>query len=261
MNRHTRRIIRFIEGEKSLGLQFYEKTKLRKIIALPPAKSLPQSWKTIHYKMYPRLRAFTASGITAEKNGLTKLLHARRSTREFNGSQLAFNDLFFLLKNAAGITHPGSSPDESTRAYASAGARYPLELYTLALNVAGLAPGLYHYSVKEELIELLSEENPRSSIKQAFGEEAWIEKAAAILLITGVPERVTVKYGERGHRFMYIETGLLAQNISLLATDIGLDGCLIGGFIEDEVIQLLDLQIQSEYPLLAIAVGGGKTVR
>lgn len=261
MNKHTKRIIKLIEGEESFGLRFYEKTKAKKISIPPTVKEWPQSWKAIHYKTYPRFRAFKSAESTEKRSYLVELLQKRRSTRDFSNEQLAFTEFFSLLQPAAGITTKSNSPDERKRAYASAGARYPLELYALVLHVSGLAPGLYHYSVKEDLIELLFYKDLTGELKDIYGEEAWIEKAAAILFITGVPERTATKYGDRGHRFMYIEAGLLAQNVSLLAADMGVGACLVGGFVEDKVIELLDLQIQSEYPLLSIVIGKEKQER
>lgn len=255
MNKRAKRILELIEGEKSFGLQFYEKTKTKKIYSPVPSTKWPQSWKTVHYKTYPRLRAFMSKKALEKKSHLIELIHHRHTARNFTGEKIPFDDFFSLIQNTAGITYPGNSFDGSTRAYASAGARYPLELYALVLNVTDLLPGLYHYSVKENLIELLYAQRFTSELDEIFGDEPWITKASVVFFITGIPERTAVKYGDRGHRFMYIETGLLAQNISLLATEMGFGTCLVGGFVEDEVIKLFDLQIQGEYPLLSIALG------
>jgi hypothetical protein len=54
---------------------------------------------------------------------------------------------------------------------------------------------------------------------------------------------------------MLIETSLLALNICLLATGYDLGVCTYGDFIEDTIIELLDIKLQKELPLYAIAVG------
>jgi SagB-type dehydrogenase family enzyme len=82
-----------------------------------------------------------------------------------------------------------------------------------------------------------------------------VGKAAVILFITGVLDRTRIKYGERGYRYVLIETGHLGQNIALLATELGLGSCALGGFIDSEVNVLLDINLQKEFVLYLIAVG------
>jgi len=66
--------------------------------------------------------------------------------------------------------------------------------------------------------------------------------------------RTTVKYSERGYRFTLIESGHLAQNILLLSASIGKRACPLGGFRDQAIIDLLDLD-DSELPLYAISIG------
>lgn len=67
--------------------------------------------------------------------------------------------------------------------------------------------------------------------------------------------RTTLKYKERGWRYIFIETGHLAQNVYLLSTALNFNCCSIGGFIEDQIIKLLDLKENVEVPIYLIAVG------
>lgn len=258
MKKFTKKLLEYMEGKPTVGDQFYYKTKAKKIDTTTPSSKWPKSWKTIHYKTYPRFRAFTISKEKAYKTPLDKIIKRRESAGSFTGEKMQFDDFFSLMQNAAGITYKGSSVNESKRAYPSGGARYPLELYAIALKITDLDPGLYHYNVKENLIELMYAKKLNSEIQEIFCQLPWIEKASAIFFITGIPKRSTIKYGDRGHRFMYIETGLLAQNLLLLATELGYGTCLIGGFVEDEVIKLLDIMLQEEYPLLSVVLGKTK---
>ena len=53
---------------------------------------------------------------------------------------------------------------------------------------------------------------------------------------------------------MLIETGHLAQNLCLLATERGLGVCTLGGYIDKMLEELLDISFPKEFPLYAIAV-------
>ena len=53
--------------------------------------------------------------------------------------------------------------------------------------------------------------------------------------------RSTFKYGDRGYRFTLIEAGHQAQNLSLIATAMGL-GCIhVGGYQDHLIDRLLGL--------------------
>ena len=255
MNKNIQKLLEVIDGKKSVGEQFYEASKAKKIVSKKSFDSVPKSWETIHYKTYPRFRAFTIKEEKGAKTPLQKIINRRHSIRDFTGEAVPFDDFFSLMQQSAGIIDQGNSFNESKRVYPSAGARYPLELYAIVLNVSDFKKGLYHYSVKENLVEFLYDKKISNEIKDVFGDELWIMKASVIFFITGIHERTSIKYGDRGHRFMYIETGLLAQNLLLLATEKGYATCLVGGFIEDKVIEFFDIHMQGEYPLLAIALG------
>jgi len=52
-----------------------------------------------------------------------------------------------------------------------------------------------------------------------------------------------------------LEAGHLGQNVCLLATERNLGVCPLGGYLDDEVNKLLDIQLQKEVALYMIAVG------
>jgi SagB-type dehydrogenase family enzyme len=164
-------------------------------------------------------------------------------------------NLFYIIQESAGLIRLGKSLNDSRRTYPSAGARYPLELYPIILKCDGMKKGLYHYNVKENCLELLLEKDLGKWIVQVTGNQKWIEKATVIFAITGVFDRTRIKYGERGYRYVLIETGHLGQNIGLLVAELGLGSCALGGFIDSEVNTLLDINLQQELILYLIAVG------
>jgi SagB-type dehydrogenase family enzyme len=65
--------------------------------------------------------------------------------------------------------------------------------------------------------------------------------ASLLIFISAVFERSIIKYGDRGYRFILLEAGHVAQNMSLLANSLGLGCVTIGGFFDRLVDDFLGL--------------------
>ncbi len=244
----------FAKEKKHISETFHNKTRNKKLGHFNLTE-YPESWVKIHFKTYPRMDKVNVG--KGKKTNLVKILKKRRSNRNFSREPISLKDLFQILLNSGGITFFTKQDDYSTskRNYPSAGARYPLEIYPLVINCSGIKKGLYHYNVKNNLLELLLEDDLTKWIMKALGDERWILNASVIFIITTVMDRTRIKYGDRGYRYSLIEAGHLAQNICLLATELGLGSCAIGGFIDSEVDKLLDIINQKEFTVYLIVVG------
>ncbi len=255
---NTKILLEKIEGKQSVSDKFHSFTN-NKILGVKINRKYapPQSWIKIHFKTYPRLnRIKLNSKIEKNKTGkLSNIIEQRKSFRKFSGLSITKNDLSYLLLYSCGLIRLGKSFDDSRRPYPSAGARYPLEIYPLILKCEEIENGLYHYNVKEHSLELLLKENLSNWLLKTTGGENWMTKASVIFIITGVLDRTRVKYGDRGYRYVLIEAGHVGQNICLLSTDLGLGSCAIGGYIDQEVNKLLDINLQKENTLYMFAVG------
>ena len=64
--------------------------------------------------------------------------------------------------------------------------------------------------------------------------------------------KTTIKYGERGKRYVYMEAGHTAQNICLMCEELGLGSCCIGAFDDEEVKKRFKLPSN---PIYIVAVG------
>lgn len=251
---YTKKILETIEGKLSVSEKFHHITKNRNIASLD-LSNIPESWIKIHFKTYPRLNRILLKPKIGRNKVITSIINSRRSIRKFSEKPVSYDDLSYLLYASCGLRNSGSSINDSKRPYPSAGARYPLEVYLLILNCKEIKNGLYHYNVRENSLEVLLEDNLQKWLSKAFGKEEWLKNAAALIFITGVLDRTQIKYGDRGYRYMLIEVGHLAQNICLLATELGFGTCLIGGFIDNQINKLLDIDLQKEFSLYVIAIG------
>ena len=122
---------------------------------------------------------------------------------------LTTNDLGQLLWAAQGVIGA-----DGRRSVPSAGALYPLELYAIVGRVTGLAPGVYRYLTTSDEIIPITRGFQREKLAEAARGQDRIATAAAIVCITAVFDRTTVRYGARGRGYVYMEAGAMLPRTS-----------------------------------------------
>ena len=180
---------------------------------------------------------------------LEETLEKRRSIRGFSDEALALGEISQLLWAAQGITDKGGF-----RTAPSAGALYPLELYLVSRNVDGLAPGVYSYTPWQHKLIKVGDKEVFAELTEKALMQSWAKSSAAMIVISAVYERTTVKYGQRGIRYVHMEVGCAAQNIYLQATSLNLGTTFIGAFDDEKVKSILNLATD-EQPLSVMPVG------
>lgn len=78
---------------------------------------------------------------------------------------------------------------------------------------------------------------------------------AVFFLMTAVFHRNQVKYGERGYRYILIETGHIGQNLYLVSEAAGIKCRALGGTRDENIEKLLDIDGIGESVVYAVAVG------
>ena len=181
----------------------------------------------------------------------------RRSVRAFASEPLHLGHLAKLLAFGNGVTGEVAMPDgprQHFRAAPSGGALYPVELYVASIAADGLEPGVYHYDAVAHALELVRPGRFADALASMTYTPELASSAAAVVL-SGVTVKSRIKYGERAYRFLLMEAGHIAQNVLLTATALDLAACPIGGFVDDELDNLLGLDGLDEVSLYLIAVG------
>jgi SagB-type dehydrogenase family enzyme len=207
------------------------------------------------------LQPATAAANDDTKSFFYNVLTGRRSERSFADKSISFDCFSRMLYLANGITVSQTQSDGVTfklRTTPSPGGLFPIELYCAVQNVEGVAPGVYLYSpVDNCIIELHKEsrENLIKSLSRAMTPlaDSISNTAVSFLLASNMP-RVKFKYRERGYRFALLETGHIAQNISLAVESENLGSVCVGGYIDDELNKLINadgLDISVQYCILA----------
>ncbi len=259
MTRNAKKLYKDLLSENSedKGFIFLRHTIQKEFTKELSQNKIPKTWLKIYFKIYSRLEQIFFGKIRNEKNPIFSLLEKRKSERDFKGEALTLENISKILYFSAGIkdVHKIKKDfSESRRMYPSAGARYPLEVYPIVLKAKGISPGIYHYNIKWNSLEILSKGDFKKNLRETINHN-WIRKCSLVIIITAVSARTIIKYKERGWRYILFEAGHLSQNIHLVSTSLEIKSCAIGGFLDKKIVDLLDLNYKTETPLYLIALG------
>lgn len=168
----------------------------------------------------------------------------RRSIRVFKAKPLSIGQIGQLLWSAQGIT----DTKNDLRAAPSAGALYPLEIYTV------LPDGVYRYHPERHELQRTTVGDKRGELQKAALDQSAVGMAPAVFIFSAVFERTAVKYRERAAFYVPIEVGHASQNLLLQAAAQGLAGVPIGAFDERRVADAVGLP-KNERPMYLVPVG------
>ncbi len=241
--------------QDSLALLYHQNTKLAKFDQIKLASSVRSFFNPYvtqravqPYKIYPGVKTLSLADykdVPAPRLDFFDLLKDRQSVRNYEpGYRLSLYELFVLLNYSYGITRQEPISDGngtmSFRYVPSPGGLYPLEIYVLLLH-SHAEPGLYHFRPDTLDLECLKEGHFLAEVKPNIQAEPYINinSASAIVFTTGIYERVMIKYGERGYRFLLHESGFVALMMSLLNETLGLGSCMVGGYDDEKINRFL----------------------
>jgi len=212
---------------------------------------------TLDYRRYPAAAKVALPAARPLALSLADALRARRSVREFSGAAVSLDAIATLLALGCGVQRSvnGDGARVPARSAPSPGALYPIEVYPLVLRATGLASGLYHYAPLEHELAFLRAVSADETL--ALNRPLLQPADASLVVVLAARfERVQKKYGERGYRFALLEAGHIAQNVSLLAAALGLDAVCMGGFFDEPMNQLLQLDGVREAAVYSVVLGG-----
>jgi len=185
---------------------------------------------------------FLGAGEALGEAELLDAISRRGSVRDLSSDPLTDAELAALLWSAQGVSTPGGA-----RTVPSAGALYPLEMYVVTPDE------VLHYVPRTSSVEVRYDDQAKELVADAVSDTP-ASRAYALVVITGVPGRITGKYAERGIRYMWMEAGHAAQNMLLAAAALGLGAVTIGAFDDAGMADALGLS-EMEEPLYLIPVG------
>lgn len=238
---------------------FHKQTNFNFPIDAPPSdpQYWPKEWKEIRYKAYPRMPKIKLSENILPLSNLEIALRNRGSKRNFDlNAELSFEEFSTLIYYSAGVRSANKNIDPSPvrRFYPSGGARYPLEVYLGIQRVENVRTGIYHYNVKDNLLENIGGKEYLDELLPALY-YPWSRDAVMIFIITAVWDRNFIKYKDRGYRIVLMEAGHLAQNLALTAAALNIGCCNSVGFHNEKVSEALGIESHGEDSLYISVLG------
>ena len=177
-------------------------------------------------------------------------LQRRRSIRAYTPEPLPLDVVAQLAWAAQGVT------DSATgfRAAPSAGATFPLEIDLLIHGTPGLEDGVYRYLPSEHALQQRISGDQRHAVHEAALRQPAILSAPLVMVIASVTERTAARYGARAERYVHMEAGHAAQNVSLQGVALNVGSVVIGAFDDAALAAALDLDPREE-PLYVVPLG------
>lgn len=180
-----------------------------------------------------------------------RMLSERHSTREFSGEALSQETLATLLWASYGVI-----PGTTRRVVPSAGGLYGLRVFVLASSIKGLARGLYEYEPHGAQLRKHDETVLPADLNTLFRTTRIdFAKCSLAVLFVGRIGYTSRNYGERSYRYLLLESGHAAQNLTVCAATLGVR-CVPVGAVEDAIVtEFLGLNPVTELPLYAVVLG------
>jgi len=176
------------------------------------------------------------------------------------GGALDVARLAEILFFAAGLTkkkvYPGGEGIHF-RAAASTGALYEVEVYVVAGPLAGLAPGVYHFSPGDFTLRCLRAGDYRSALAEVTSQPARVREAPATVVLSAIYWRNTWKYQARAFRHFFWDSGTMLANLLATAAAADLPARVLLGFADAPVNHLLGLDAAREAALAVVPLGAG----
>ena len=186
-------------------------------------------------------------------SGLITALTGLISDRTYAPTPMSLDELSRPLYLTGGIT--SGLHGNARRAAPSSGALYPIELYPVIHNVEGVAPGVYHYDVRNHALEQLRQGDLRGHVVEQGIAQEFLGQCGVVLFVTMILQRMRPKYQDRSYRYGLLEAGHVGENAYLAATSMGLGACAVGAFMDDAINAMLGVDGVEEAAVYMLAAG------
>ncbi len=217
-------------GERTITWDHFGPTKWAKGKFPQPAARKPDYPGDTVALPTPDLAALRAGDPT-----LTTVIEDRISVRAFDDANPItieqLSELLYRTARTRGARSESEGEELLSRPYPSGGSVYELELYPVVRNVAGLAPGMYHYDSFEHVLRPVADADS-TAVKQLLkSTSATLEGGAepqVLLVMAARAGRVMWTYEQVAYATILKHVGVLMQTIYLAATAMGLGACAQG---------------------------------
>jgi SagB-type dehydrogenase family enzyme len=193
----------------------------------------------------------------------------RCSRRQYTDEPLSLFELAFLLWCTQGVKKviggyrryiKDGSGRNVLRPVAVGGGVNAYETYLALSHISGVDTGIYRYlPLSHELLFLKPERTLKEQLVDAFTnpsqDQHYTANAGAVFFWTCLPYRGEWRYQHTAHKLMLIDVGHISQNLYLATEAIECGCCAIGGYYQNKVDALIDVDGHDEFVVLCASVG------
>src|SRR5712664_2817718 len=248
--------MRSINSDTTYVLNYHEATKHSEISLQTSAHYLDWANKPSQFKIYEDVTS-TVLPRHFPRPEADPLLAISGHLLQTKVPKPGLTELAELLYFTAGLTRKYRFGSELhyMRAASATGALYPIELYVIAGDIAGLEAGVYHFDPLGFQLSRLRQGDYRPEVAEASNDA--IAAAPATIAFTSLAWKNAWKYEARSYRHWFWDGGVIAANLLAASAATGLPTRIIQGFVDRTVNELLGLHDGKEATILLSPVGLG----
>lgn len=196
----------------------------------------------------------------------------RSSQRRYAPEGLSLHTLSQLLQAAyfnknnvsvrEGVISAGDQAALKWKNIASGGGLYTVEVYYVNFRTDGLEPGTYHYNVDQKSLDQIrpidSPEQVAELNRAFFADNQSVidfDTASGVIVLAGIINRASFKYGNRAIAFAYIDAGAIINNLYSVSGMLNVGCCGNGGYLDDTLKTYLDLRTKNQVILSTVVIG------
>lgn len=205
------------------------------------------------YKTYPNCKRIPLPNPQLTSIDFNEAIKKRKSIRNFSDQPITIEQLSYLLWVSTGIQRREHGFEY--RNAPSAGALYPIETYLVVNKVEDIPNGIYHYNIRDHLLEELKQGDYGNKTARAALDQQMCNDAAVVFIWTAIFNRSKWKYSQRAYRYIYLDVGHIAENLALASAGIKLGCCHIAALFDDEVNEIIDVDGIEESTIYMTVLG------
>lgn len=219
----------------------HELTKIDTEPKTPASKGIKESKKEDKYNFPFCLKVATETEPIFWGNnleGLEKTIFNRRSTRGFNGEEIALEELKELLS----FTY---QPQDYWRQSLDASPDFfdpnLISTFVAVSGVTDLEEGCYYYAPSSQELRQIRFKNFRRELHYlCLGQDLGRDAAAVVFHTADLTQAIQL-YGDRAYRYLHMDAGHLGQRLNLAALYLQLGVSGIAGFFDNQVNEVLGI--------------------